>query len=70
MRIWRIVLTIGLITTTNNMEILISLLVICAVVAVLVWLINQISFGPAILKQILIAIVVIVAIMKIWPLLG
>lgn len=51
------------------METLISLLIICAVVAVLVWLIQQITFGPAILKQILIALVVIVAIFKVWPLL-
>ncbi len=52
------------------MEILITLLIICAVCAVLIWLINQINFGPAILKNILIAIVVIAALIKVWPLLG
>ena len=52
------------------MEILISLLIICAIVAVLIWLINQITFGPAILQQILIAIVVIFAIIKVLPMLG
>ena len=51
------------------MNTLISLLVICAVVAVLVWLINMISFGPAILKQILVAIVVVIAIFKVFALL-
>lgn len=52
------------------METIISLLIICAVVAVVIWLIDMITFGPAILKQILIAIVVIIAILKIWPMLG
>lgn len=51
------------------METLITLVIICAVVAVLIWLIQQINFGPAILKSLLIALVVIVAILKIWPLL-
>ena len=51
------------------MNTLIALLIICAVVAVLVWLINMISFGPAILKQILIAIVVVMAIVKVFALL-
>lgn len=50
------------------MEILIHLLIICAIVAVLVWLISQIQFGPPILKSILITIVVILAILKVWPL--
>lgn len=51
------------------MNTLITLLIICAVVAVLVWLINQFSFGPAILKQILIAIVVVIAVVKVLALL-
>lgn len=51
------------------METLISLLIICAVVAVLIWLIQQIEFGPPILKSILVAIVVLAAILKIWPML-
>lgn len=51
------------------MNILITLLIICAVVAVLIWLIQKINFGPPILKSILICIVVIAAILKVWPLL-
>lgn len=49
------------------METLISLLIIVAVVVVLMWLIDQISFGPAILKGILKLIVVIAALFKIFP---
>lgn len=51
------------------MELLISLVIIVAVVCVLVWLINQITFGPPILKQLLILLVVIAAIVKVWPML-
>lgn len=51
------------------MNILIQLLIICAVVAVLIWLIQQINFGPPILKNILVCIVVLAAIIKIWPML-
>jgi len=51
------------------MEILISLIIIVAVVARLIWLIQQIDFGPPILKSLLIAVVVILAIIKILPLL-
>lgn len=51
------------------MSLLLTLVIIVAVVAVLIWLIDQISFGPPILKQLLILIVVIAAIAKVWPLL-
>lgn len=52
------------------MSVLITLLIICAIVAVLIWLIGQIPVGPAILKSILIAIVVILAIIRVLPMLG
>lgn len=51
------------------MSLLITLLLVCAVVAVLIWLIQQINFGPAILKDILVCLVVVAAIIKIWPML-
>lgn len=51
------------------MQIIISLIIIVAVVYVLFWLIDQINFGPPILPSLLKLIVVIAAIMKVWPML-
>lgn len=51
------------------MDVLIQVLIICAVVAVLIWLIQQITFGPPILKAILTFIVILAAFIKIWPML-
>ncbi len=54
------------------METLISLLIIVAVVAVAIWLIRQIPWpaGLEIIGTILTVIIVILGLMKIWPLLG
>ena len=51
------------------MQTLILLLIICAVVAVLLWLIDQIDFGPAILKNLLMFIVILVAFVKVLSML-
>lgn len=51
------------------MEVLITLIIICAVSSVLIWLIQQITFGPPILKSLLILLVILIALIKIFPLL-
>lgn len=53
------------------MATLITLLVICLIVAVCIWLINQIPAPvPPIVRSIAIAIVIILALMKVLPMLG
>lgn len=54
------------------MSVLLTLIVVVAVAVVLIWLINQIPFpaGLEMLRFLGILIVVVLAILKLWPLLA